>query len=624
MTTRNAHLGENPKDGDHDKRQMAVNRRWFSFHVTLSRPFLWLLLPTLVGVGLIVAGNTPFEPVRRHLDAHAGDGAADPYTPALHQRICLSCRVTGTLVILASWAAFVALRRPRSVAQAQDCPSLRARIAADAHLLLSDVRTRLLEYRNPLIALTFAAALLRLPWLNQPLRFDEAYTWLNYASRPWYILLCLYDAPNNHVFHSLIVHVVTMVGGDAAWTIRLPAFIAGVLLVPATFLLASSVCDRLSGWVAGVFVSVSSPLMEYSTNARGYTMMCLITVVGALTAVRLSRRISVLDCLLLAVCSAVGFWTIPVMLLPFSMIIAWLGLEWFRGPDFSVSIRQRILCLLLIPCVTAALTLGLYLPVLIVSGWEQLLLNWDVRSLSWSDFTSRLADSGRQTHALLLRDMPAAVQLILGCGVIVACVIPSARRLPLRCLLASAMAGLTVVVARRNVPPERVWLFVLPILLSLSAIGLVHGLQVFRSRIARAVVLSVLTGACTIWPVIQMIACDSILASTETGAFPDAERTVIALKSIVQQDESVVAVAPTSAPLVYYAQQQGLSGSHFDPPEILPDTPRSLIVVVSRTAPQTAADVLRQHGLEGALAAGKSTVVAEFPSATVHRIKRND
>src|SRR5450631_3222237 len=49
------------------------------------------------------------------------------------------------------------------------------------------------------------AVVLRIAHLRQPMRYDEAWTFVHYASQPLSVALSDYSFPNNHVFHSLLV-----------------------------------------------------------------------------------------------------------------------------------------------------------------------------------------------------------------------------------------------------------------------------------------------------------------------------------------------------------------------------------------------------------------------------------
>src|SRR6266576_3810691 len=90
-------------------------------------------------------------------------------------------------------------------------------------------------HRSACVAILAFAIAMRLFHLNQPMRPDESWTFLDFALQPLSGLLSDYSRPNNHIFHTLLVWMSIHVLGYAPWVIRLPAFVAGVLMVPATY-----------------------------------------------------------------------------------------------------------------------------------------------------------------------------------------------------------------------------------------------------------------------------------------------------------------------------------------------------------------------------------------------------
>jgi hypothetical protein len=134
--------------------------------------------------------------------------------------------------------------------------------------------------------ITLAGAALRARYLSQPMRYDEAFTYLAYASQPLAKGLARYDYPNNHLLHTLLVHVTTTVFGNHPWSLRLPAYTAGVALVPAWWWAVRGLYPGAAGLLTAGLVAGSSPLVEFSTNARGYMLVALdcALLVGASTA----------------------------------------------------------------------------------------------------------------------------------------------------------------------------------------------------------------------------------------------------------------------------------------------------------------------------------------------------
>ena len=54
-----------------------------------------------------------------------------------------------------------------------------------------------------------------------PLTYDEAYSWTNYIQRGWRVACCLYDAPNNHMFHSMLAASILPRTTVARWPLFL-------------------------------------------------------------------------------------------------------------------------------------------------------------------------------------------------------------------------------------------------------------------------------------------------------------------------------------------------------------------------------------------------------------------
>lgn len=122
-----------------------------------------------------------------------------------------------------------------------------------------------------------------------------------------------YDLPNNHLFHTLLVKVSTQIFGNHLWSLRLPAFVAGVALVPVTAGLVARLANRHAGLIAAALVAGSAPLISFSVRARGYKIVGL----AFLVLVWLGHRIMDSDGSLVlwigfAVTAVIGIWTVTV------------------------------------------------------------------------------------------------------------------------------------------------------------------------------------------------------------------------------------------------------------------------------------------------------------------------
>src|SRR5262249_10948983 len=149
----------------------------------------------------------------------------------------------------------------------------------------------------------------------------------------------------------LLIHLGTARLGPAPWVIRLPALVAGILLIPATYLLVCRLADRSAAILAAALVAGSSTLISYPANGRGYTMLVLLATALATGASRLVDGGRLRDWAAFTLLIPLGFFTIPVMLYPCGGIVLWMLLAsaWrkARGGVWPVRVDRLALALLL-------------------------------------------------------------------------------------------------------------------------------------------------------------------------------------------------------------------------------------------------------------------------------------
>ena len=391
----------------------------------------------------------------------------------------------------------------------------------------------------------------RLAFLNQPMRYDEALTFNEFASRPLYYGLSFYPDPNNHLLNTLLVHVAFAGLGNQPWVLRLPALIGGVLLVPATYGLTWVLNGQRGAFLAALLVAGSSYLVEYSTNSRGYTLQALCFVVMLSLVTLAVKRDSRSALLLAALVAAVGAYAVPTMLYGIVIAAAWFSLEARRV--HLIRIRTGHL-------VVSGLVLGLvstltYLPVVLVSGADRVVSNRFVVPLDAASLLNELPGSLLRTWAFWNRDvaLPIAAVLVIGFG------FASFRemrrgRVPLGLVALGVCLGLVLV--QRVAPFERVWLFLLPLYLAIASAGLV-GLGSVLGRWGNLVTWLACLFAFQL--AIATLVSGSVLRSTETGTFADAAAVAYSLRGKLASGDAVVTTLPASLPeLQYYFPKVGL------------------------------------------------------------------
>ena len=121
------------------------------------------------------------------------------------------------------------------------------------------------------------AGYVRLEFLTQPIRYDEATTFLRLQGRSLLAALEFYT-PNNHLLHTLLVWCSVRLFGSAEWAVRLPAALAGLALVPSVGYIFSRLSGPAVGLLTAGLVAGSNWLIFYSANARGYSQTVLFLV----------------------------------------------------------------------------------------------------------------------------------------------------------------------------------------------------------------------------------------------------------------------------------------------------------------------------------------------------------
>lgn len=476
-------------------------------------------------------------------------------------------------------------------------------------------------HRLIFVAAVVIAVGLRLLFLNQPIRTDEAVTYLRFASRPLYLALSDYAAPNNHLLHTLLVHLSTRFFGDAEWAIRLPAFLAGILIVPVSYLTVNRLYHRESALFTACLTAVSSVLIEYSTNARGYTLQVILFLLCVVLAHTLCKRASLALWGLLVIVAVAGFYTIPTLLYGLGGIMLWLLISiLMETPDKERISRLKAFFAAGIAIVV--LTLLLYIPVFIVSGVQAVTGNIYVGAKDdfWQQFPASLTTTWQQWNT----SVPGPVSILLAAGFIIAVIWHGriADQKPLFVIPALLWTGCLLVV-QRVVPFTRVWLYFLPLYFGVAAAGIAFALQrILVNRLDAPVsygrsmmLLCVLVAGWTGFTVVQT---QSPYTSIETGTFRDAEAVTLFLKDRLQAGDKVLYEHPSGEALMYYFHRHDVPQEYREWDYLPRD---SLYVVVNTEYPQTIASVLQNNGLHPQEYTAE--LLRTYSLAAVYRVRRN-
>ncbi len=565
----------------------------------------------LASAALVVALSlVPYETLKSHLDPFSVDRDADVSRAEFADIVARFRLLAAGFVVLA-----VGL-----VVAGETVDRLAAEVAGSWWRAVRRSPRALglwLEREQPLTLAALALVLLtgvaiRVAFLDVPMRYDEATTYDNYVSRPLYIGLANYSTPNNHLLHTFLAKVSVSIFGTAPWAVRLPALVAGIALIPATFALARIFYGRTAALLAAALVASSSTLVEYSTNARGYTIVALLAVVALIAATRVVETDSIAAWAVLACAGALGLYAVPVMLYPLGGVFLWLLLSRLvhrRPPHRFVGHLGG--CVL----ATTILVLLLYAPVFAASGVRSVTSNEFVEPRSWSAFIDLLPGHVWDTLETWDRDLPLVVAVLLGIGLLASIPVhPRLSRFPVSPVLATVMWTIPVLAFQRVLPFTRVWLFLVPVAIASAAAFYARLLDKRRTGAALGAAAAAVVAVAGAWLV---LAADSVRESRETGALLDAPAVASYLARAVEPGNRILATGSDTI-LEYYLGRDGVdAGPLLYTNELRPRT----FVVVNVLGGQTIGGLLRELGAPpGTLSAPR--LLRRYPSALVYLVEQ--
>jgi uncharacterized membrane protein len=246
-------------------------------------------------------------------------------------------------------------------------------IKAFLYEIINDIRVAFANddrmHRYILILLILSAVVIRGVALSGPSSADETNI---LESRIYHAnglmglinLIRNYYIPSDHVFHTILSYLSFKTIGSQKyiWTLRMPAFFAGILSLPLIYITVRMFFNKYAALFATGILAASSFHIHYSTLARGYSMIFLFSLITLALGAYVIRKNNLAGYHLIAIVSSLGFYTIPTMLYPYGTVIAWLILSIiFNDVNGRVTCLKNI-CISIV--VTIVMTFILYSPIL--------------------------------------------------------------------------------------------------------------------------------------------------------------------------------------------------------------------------------------------------------------------
>jgi len=473
--------------------------------------------------------------------------------------------------------------------------------------------------------ITLIGLVLRILEINKPIAYDEAYTFIQFASRSFKHILADYSAPNNHIFHTILVGIAYRLFGGYPWAIRLPAFIAGTLVVPVMYVTARRFFSRPQALAAAALIAVANWFIAYSVNARGYTMLILFALLQANFAGVLVTRQSKAALIAFALTGALGFYTIPVFLYPMAGISLWVVMTYLIAKEPWQNKSHQLIVFLGTCVLSGLLTLILYLPVIIFgSGFSSIISNEIVKSLDWSTFVENLDPRIAKTwRKWMMRIEPTAQDLLSG-GFLLSLLFYrkiSNQKLPMQVFLALAVAILLVL--QSVTPLPRIWIYLEAFYLLFAAAGLVWLADLLIRRIAGPLWTERILSFGILLMVI--VACISILTSRQQsivmnrGPLPE-QYAANYLRDQLSSEDTILAIGPVSIRTAYYSSINGIPFDRFYQRDHPVKIQNALVLLRKNSKYNTPRKVLDFFKLASALDLTSAELVFEYGKVQIYSI----
>ncbi len=400
---------------------------------------------------------------------------------------------------------------------------------------------------NPFLlgALFTVGVAFRLLHLGDPVRYDEAFTWLNYAGRPLWETLTDYGTPNNHFLNTLLVRLAASVLGERAALWRIPNLLAGLGTLILAGVIAKRWFGRAAGVVALVVTSISPVIVHFSVLARGYSLSLFFGLTALyFIDVRHERKARALPVAGACVSCALACYAVPTALLFVLAVFAYDAYRTYRR-------RAPFATLLPLWVPAALLTSLLYLPPLITSGPEAFFAS------AGGAPAAPFSLSGLQPYGEALLDEktwgPGGGWFWLPLATI-GLAVGGAKRPAFGVLAAVSLLGSIILLAAGYRPPARVFIYLLPVLsfgIGAAAEALWKRLR-SRVSVGKAVGVALLVAAAA--AVVVAERGRYLSSSVRAGAAPAALPILEYVTENYAGEIYLIAKTPLNFPLMYYAE----------------------------------------------------------------------
>jgi uncharacterized membrane protein len=366
------------------------------------------------------------------------------------------------------------------------------------------------------------------------------------------------------------------------------------MIIPATYALANEIYDKYTALLSAILIAILPGAIFYSTRGRGYSLVALFTVLIMYLAYYLRKTKNLYAWSLLVLFSALGFYSVPIMLFPFGIVFVWLIFDnLFTEPGPYKSKFNFLKYWFLAGISTAVLVLILYTPIFIYSGVNKVFANQFVTPKPWSGYISLIPNLILDVWQEWTGGLPVIWMILLVVGFFLSLlliILTPRGRFPLQ--FAAFLWIVVLILFLRPGTMPRVWVFLEVPFVIWSASGIVGFLKDMNLKSARNVsVTAIVINLAMLGILTQVILLTPTIPDQWMDKGPE-EKTILALKDQLTPSDLIIIDPPQDAPVWYYSKLYGLSDRYY----FKSKTFDRLFVIVSSTDGQSLQSVLQSRG----------------------------
>ncbi len=475
------------------------------------------------------------------------------------------------------------------------------------------------------VAVTLIGLFFRLVYIIQPVGFDEAYTFLAFSRQPYAGVFTDYTFPNNHILHTFLVKLVTnLIPIQSIWVMRLPALLAGVLSIPAAYLAGRSLYNNPTGVISAVLVAASPLFINFSAEARGYTLLSFFSLVMLWLAAVFTRRTHWTGWLVFILSGVLGALTIPIMLYPLAAIFVWMVVNAQITSETSEIPRQKIWPIFFSALAVFAGTLMVYSPVILVgTGYKSLTANGFVAPRPWDEFFPDLISRLQLTWSDWQDATWPPIMILLTVGFLLSFLFHHRITFHRVHLAVPTVGSLAIIVLLQQVAPlPRIWQFLQGWFFIWAGAGWMGLITIFSPK-RRMLIQTVFTAAFSLVVLTDRTA-DILKEDYLSASQPGVEESVAwILADIRQEGELIAALVPSSTQIKYYYNQKGDFLADFYYNEN-PAPFSQILAVVNTKYDETLDDVVQRHKLTGQLDLETAIRVGGYKQVEIYRLSKTE